>query len=133
MGEKDLEHQINSLLKYDLEYVGVINAQGRLVEHASKNLHISPEKLEMLCMGIRLQHSMQSDFDEDLGTVNYIVTERSALKFISLPISRNVLLAITKKGTDHGPLIKKICSKQFSDALKSHLEHHSVVQVGVRN
>ncbi|MDE1765156.1 MAG: hypothetical protein KGI27_02660 [Thaumarchaeota archaeon] len=132
MGEKDLGHHIHSLLKYDLEYVGVINAQGRLVEHASKNLRISPEKLEMLCMGIRLQHSMQSDFDEELGTVNYIVTERSTLKFISLPISGNALLVITKKGADHGPLIKKICSKQFSDTLKSHLECHNVVQVGVR-
>ncbi|MDE2589574.1 MAG: hypothetical protein KGL95_07910, partial [Patescibacteria group bacterium] len=97
MEEKDLEHHISSLLKYDLEYVGVINSQGRMIEHASKDLKISPEKLEMLCMGIRLQHSMQSDFDEDLGAVSYVVTERRNLKFVSMPISRDVLFAIAQK------------------------------------
>ena len=131
MEEKDLEYYINSLLKYDLEYVGVISSQGRIIEHASNDLKLSPEKLEMLCMGMRLQHSMQSDFDEDLGAVNYIVTERRNLKFLSLPISRNVLFAIAKKGTDHSKLIHKIYSKQFFDVLKNKLDKYNLIAVGM--
>ncbi len=131
MEEKDIGYYINSLLKYDLEYVGVINSQGRIIEHASTDLKMSPEKLEMLCMGMRLQHSMQSDFDEDLGEVNYIVTERRNLKFLSLPISRNVLFAIAKKGTDHSKLIRKIYSKQFFDVLKNQLDKYNMIAVGM--
>lgn len=131
MEEKDIGYYISSLLKYGLEYVGVINSQGRIIEHASNNLEMSPEKLEMLCMGMRLQHSMQSDFDEDLGAVNYIVTERRNLKFLSLPISRNVLFAIAQKGTDHSRLIRKIYSKQFFDVLKNQLDKYNMVAVGM--
>ncbi|HKU33161.1 MAG TPA: hypothetical protein VJR22_04885 [Candidatus Nitrosotalea sp.] len=132
MEEKDLEHHISSLLKYDLKYVGVINSQGRMIEHASKDLIISPEKLEMLCMGIRLQHSMQSDFDDDLGAVSYVVTERRNLKFVSMPVSRDVLFAIAQKGTDHSKLVRKVYSKQFFDVLKNHLDKYNMVAVGMR-
>ena len=132
MEENDLEHHISSLLKYDLEYVGVINSQGRMIEHTSKALKINPEKLEMLCMGMRLQHSMQSDFDDDLGAVNYVVTERRNLKFVSMPISRDVLFAIAQKGTDHSKLVRKVYSKQFFDTLKSHLDKYNMVAVGMR-
>ena len=132
MKEKDLEDYLESLLEYDLEYVGVINVQGRIVEHASKRLHLGPEKLEMLCMGIRLQHSMQSDFDEELGTVNYIVTQRGNLKFISVPIFSNVMLAIAKKDMDHSPLIQRLYSKQFRDVLKNQLDKYNIVTIGAR-
>jgi hypothetical protein len=129
--EKDLADHLNSLLKYNLEYVGIINAQGRILEQVSKNLTLSREKMEILCMGIRLQHSMHADFDEELGSVNHITTERSKLKFISIPIFSNVIIAITKKGTDHAPLIQKINSKQFLDAMKNQLDKYNVV-AGIR-
>ena len=131
MEEKDLGYYLASLLKYDLEYVNVISPQGRILEHASRNLNLSPQKLEMLCMGVRLQHSMQSDFDDDLGTVNYIVTERANLKFISVPMLSNVILAILKKGKDHKPLIDKILSKQFFNELKTRLDEYNTVAVGI--
>ncbi len=132
MKEKNLEYCLNSLLAYGLDYVGVINAQGRIVEHASKLLHLTPQKLEMLCMGIRLQHSMQSDFDEDLGGVNYIVTQRGNLKFVSMPVSSNVMLAIAKKDVDHSPLIQRMHSKQFADELKNHLDMYNIVAIGAK-
>jgi hypothetical protein len=130
MGEKDLAYYVDSLLKHGLEYVGVINAQGRIIEHASKTLSMSHEKFEMLCMGMRLQHSMQSDFDDEFGTVRYIVTERSDLKLVSIPVSRNVLFAIMQKKADHIRFIRKIYSKQFSDTLKNQLENYNLVLVG---
>ncbi|MDE1829823.1 MAG: hypothetical protein KGI25_05830 [Thaumarchaeota archaeon] len=131
MEEKDLGYYLESLLKYDLEYVSVINPQGRILDHTSRHLDLSQGKLEMLCMGIRLQHSMQSDFDEDLGAVNYIVTERDNLKFISVPILSNVILAIAKKGKDHKPLIEKLLSKEFFSDLKTQLDQYNTVTIGI--
>ncbi len=131
--EKDLEYHFGLLLKHGLECVYVINAQGRIIEHASKNNPIAHEKLEMLCMSVRLQHSIQSDFDEDLGNVNYIMTERSNLKFVSVPISKSVLLAIGKKNLDHQSIIQKIYSKQFFDKVKNYLDKYNTVTVGIEN
>lgn len=133
MEEKDLADHLNSLLKYNLEYVGMINAQGRILEQAPKNLTLSREKMEMLCMGIRLQHSMHADFDEELGSVNYITTERSKLKFISIPIFSNIIIAIVKKNADHTPLIQKINSKQFLAILKNQLGKYNIVAPSIRN
>ncbi|MGB9002792.1 MAG: DUF6659 family protein [Nitrosotalea sp.] len=131
--EKDLADHLDSLLKYNLEYVGIINAQGRMLEQATKNLALSREKMEMLCMGIRLQHSMHADFDEELGSVNYITTERSKLKFISIPIFSNIMIIIVKKDVDHVPLIQKINSKQFLAILKNQLDKYNTVTPGIRN
>ncbi|MDE1827007.1 MAG: hypothetical protein KGH99_02285 [Thaumarchaeota archaeon] len=133
MEEKDLADHLNSLLKYNLEYIGIINAQGRILEQAPKNLDLSKEKMEILCMGTRLQHSMHADFDEELGTVNYIATERSKLKFISIPIFSNVIIAIAKKGMDCTPLIQKINSKQFRDMMKNKLGKYNIVAAGIRH
>lgn len=131
MEEKDLAYYIDSLLKYGVDYVGVINAQGRMVEHTSKALYLNPEKLEILCMGIRLQYSMNADFDDDLGTVNHTVTERGKLKFISVPIIPYVLFAIAKKEVNHMPLVRKITSKQFFPLLKNKLDGYNLVTVGI--
>lgn len=133
MEERDLADHLDSLLKYNLEYIGIINAQGRILEQAPKNLTLSREKMEMLCMGIRLQHSMHADFDEELGSVNYITTERSKLKFISIPIFSNIIIAIVKKSADHTPLIQKINSKQFQTILKNQLDKYNIVTPGIRN
>ncbi|MGI0087617.1 MAG: hypothetical protein ACREBI_06615 [Nitrosotalea sp.] len=133
MEERDLEDHLNSLLKYNLEFIGIINAQGRILEQASKNFALSREKMEMLCMGVRLQHSMHADFDEELGPVNYIAIERSKLKFISVPIFSHVIIAITKKSADPAPLIQKINSKQFIGIMKNQLEKYNVITAGIRH
>ncbi len=132
MEGKDLTYHVSSLLKYGVNYVGVINAQGRMIEHASKTLYLSPEKLEILCMGIRLQHSMHADFDEDLGTVSHIVTERGRSKFISVPVSPYVIFAIASKGADHRPFVQKINSRQFYNVLKNQSDQYNLVAIGIQ-
>lgn len=131
MKEKNPESYLESLLMYDLEYVSIINAQGRIMDFASKDLHLSREKLEMLCMGIRLQHSMQSDFDDDLGAVNYIVTERDNLKFVSIPILSNIIFAIARKENDHKLLVDRLQTREFLNDLKTHLCQSNTLALGI--
>lgn len=109
LNEMDFVSQIKSLLDPEVEYIGIINKNGRLEEKIYKNdINLSEEKKEMFCMGIRLQNSMESDFDDDLGPVNYTIAERGRSKFVSIPIFSHTVLAVMSKNTNHTRVINKI-------------------------
>ena len=60
-------------------------------------------------MKIALRASMQSDFDEELGKVNYCMTQRGDRKFISVPIlGDNTVLIVTENNCDHEELVGNI-------------------------
>jgi hypothetical protein len=105
----DLFSQVGFLLDDGADYVGIINKNGRIENATCKNdINLTTEKREMFYMGIRLQNCMQGDFDEDLGTVNYILVERENSKFFSVPFSSFTVLAIMDKRMDHITIINKI-------------------------
>ncbi len=107
--ETDLLSQIQSLLKSEIEYIGLINKNGRLEASIDGNgLSLSKEKTEMLCMQKRLEYSMASDLDNEFGAVSYTMTERKNSKFISIPLFSHIILAVMKKSKDHTEVIKKI-------------------------
>ena len=60
-------------------------------------------------MKIALRASMQSDFDEELGKVNYCMTQRGDRKFISIPyFGDNTILIVAKNNCDHEELMENI-------------------------
>jgi hypothetical protein len=66
-------------------------------------------KKEMFLMKIALRNSMQQDFDEDLGTVNYCLTIRGNTKYISIPVPNgSTILAVTKQEANHEELVEGI-------------------------
>ncbi len=90
----------DSMIPSGVEFVGIINKKGRLVETIGKDLlcDMPRDIKEMFCMNIALRGSMQKDFDEYLGPVNYCMTQRGNTKFISIPaVNGNTILGITKK------------------------------------
>ena len=72
------------------------------------DINLTGERKEMFMMELRLQSSMQSDFDHELGPVSYNVTERGKSKFVSIVNFPYIVLAIMKKSKDHIVLIGKI-------------------------
>ena len=103
------------LLKWGIRYLGLINKQGRLKDEvvvSSNDFDLSIEKKEMLFMALRLQASMQNDFDDELGPVWYNVTERKNIKFLSIPTGPehdgDLIFATMKSETDHSAFIKNI-------------------------
>ncbi len=98
-----------SILEQGVEFIGLINKQGR-IEGALFNddINLTGERREMYMMELRLQSSMQSDFDPELGPVNYNVTERGKSKFVSIVNFPYIVLAIMKKSKDHIEVIDKI-------------------------
>jgi hypothetical protein len=71
-------------------------------------INLTKERKEMFSMELRLQSSMQSDFDSEFGPVSYTVTEREKSKFVSILTFPYIVLAIMKKNIDHIAVINKI-------------------------
>jgi len=83
-----------TIIKPDLEMIGIINKRGKMTESKGfDSLSMPKSKKEMFLMKIALRASMQSDFDEELGKVNYCMTQSGDLKFISIPtFGKNTVL-----------------------------------------
>src|SRR5438105_3987084 len=91
------------------EFVCIINKQGRIEESIYKNgINISEEKKKMFAMMIQLQNSLQSDFDDEFGPVQYTITERENARFVSVPTHVGILLAKLNKSADPVAFVNKI-------------------------
>ena len=113
-----------TIIKPGLEMIGIISKRGRMTESIGfDSLSMSKSKKEMFLMKIALRASMQRDFDEELGKVNYCMTQRGDRKFISIStFGDNTVLAVTKNDFDHEELVNNITqtlknSDQFDEIL----------------
>ncbi len=107
---KPILNQCASILKPGIELIGIINGKGRMVNSIGKGtIDLPKQKEEMFFMKIALRNSMQKDFDEDLGEVNYCVTQRGNTKYISIPCrGENTILVVAKKDVDQDQVIAGI-------------------------
>ena len=98
------------LFESGVEFVGIINNKGRMIDFIGTDpLVMLKDKRDMFFMKIALRNSMQKDFDEFLGPVNYCLTQRGDTKFISIPISgEKTVFVVTKNDVDHEDVIAKI-------------------------
>ena len=115
LGDKDYAifvglGDIMSIIKPGLEMIGIINKNGRMTESIGfDSLSIPKSKKEMFLMKIALRASMQRDFDEELGKVNYCMTQRGDRKFITFStFGDNNVLVVTKNDCDPEELVDNI-------------------------
>jgi len=102
---------LESSLDEGVEFIGLINKYGRIIEaHYKSQIPLPVKKNEMLFMETLLSASLQRDFDEDFGAVAFMITERKNLKFASIPWGSELILIIMQKNCDHYPIIEKIIS-----------------------
>lgn len=100
---------IESLLENGVEYVAIINKNGKIEDAIYKNdINLTREKKEIFSLGLRLQISMQGDFDEEFGSVNYTLTERKNSRFVSIPTPVGILLVKLDKSINPFLFISKI-------------------------
>lgn len=106
--EIDLFHD-KSILGEGVEFIGLINKEGRMESVLCKNeINLTEERKEMFLMQFRLQSSMQRDYDDEFGPVSHTITERENSIFVSIPIVSHTVLAIMKKNIDPTVAINKI-------------------------
>jgi hypothetical protein len=105
----DLKSFESNLLGHGVEFAGFINKQGRVVDYVCKNeINLSKEQKEMFFLMTSLNLSMQRDYDDNLGTVQYTVTERENSKIVSIPILFGSIMLVMNKKTRPSLLVKKI-------------------------
>jgi hypothetical protein len=88
--------------------IGIVNKRGRLTESiGTSSIGMSDDKKEMFFMGVALLRSMQKDYDEEMGPINYVIFQRQNLKFVLIPINDDESVLITsKKSFDHEKFLK---------------------------
>jgi len=91
-----------------LEFVGFISKQGCVIDYSCKNEILSQEQKETLFMTTSLNLSMQRDYDDNFGDVQYIVVERKNSKIVSIPAPFGSILLVMNKKTRPSLLTKKI-------------------------
>jgi len=96
-----------SIINPDVKLVGIINSRGKMTDSiGTGTIDMPKDKKEMFFMKIALRNSMQHDHDEDLGSVDYCMTQRGNTKYISVPTRNgNTILAITKQDANHEKLV----------------------------
>ena len=96
--EMDLQSIESHLLGHGVEFAGLINRQGRIVDYACKNeINLSQEQKDMFFMATTLSLRMQGDYDDNFGSVKYIVTERENSKIVSIPIPAGAIILVVNK------------------------------------
>ncbi len=109
MTSKDVFSHDKFVLPKGMEFACIINKQGRIEQSIFKNgIDITEDKKEMFMMCVQLQNSMQSDFDDEFGSVHYTITERENTRFVSIPTHVGVLLAKLDKSADPLAFVNKI-------------------------
>ncbi|MGI0087696.1 MAG: hypothetical protein ACREBI_07010 [Nitrosotalea sp.] len=94
----DLKSIESHLLEEGVEFVGFISKLGRVIDYSYKNeINLSQEQKETLFMTTTLSLSMQRDYDDNFGAVQYVVTERENSKIVSIPAPFGSIILVMKK------------------------------------
>ena len=121
-----------SLREIGVEMMGIINKNGKLISSSGIDaLHLPKDKKEMFFMKIALRNSMQRDFDEYFGPVNYCLTQRRNEKLITIPSrDEKSIFVITRKDIDAEKIVirikqileysKQILNKKNSSGMDQH-------------
>jgi predicted regulator of Ras-like GTPase activity (Roadblock/LC7/MglB family) len=105
----DLKSFENHLLVHGVEFAGIIDKRGRVIDHVCKNeINLSKEQKEMFFMSTTLNLSMQSDYDDNFGSVQYTITERENSKIVSIPAPMGSIILVTDKKVRVSLIVKKI-------------------------
>ena len=104
----DLKSIESHLLGHGVEFAGIINKQGRIIDNVcKKEINLSKEQMETFFMMNSLNLSMQKDYDDELGAVQYTVTERKNSKVVSIPIPLGSIVLVMDKQARPSFLVKK--------------------------
>jgi len=97
-----------------IRFAGVISERGRLVAGGMKEgvePFESQKEDEVLFMELALKAKMRKEFDKQLGTVNFTMSQREKALGMSFPIGNSdVLCVFADPNADYQKLIEKIRS-----------------------
>jgi len=109
-----LENKCYSLLRNDeIRFVGIIDNMGNLIAGGiSEDIDYleTDEERRKLYMQIALEISMRKDFDDTLGKINYVTTNRDNILMIIVPMHSYAVLISAKPTSITEQIISKVNS-----------------------
>jgi len=112
-----LENKCHSLLNNnEIRFVGIINRMGNIISGGFSeevDLLETDEKRRKLYMQTALEISMREDFNDTLGKINYIATNRDNVLVITMPMNNHVMLISAKPTSKVEQIITKVHALGF--------------------
>lgn len=112
-----LENKCHNLLRNDeIRFVGIINNMGNLIAGGFSecgDLIETDEKRRRLYMQIALEICMRKDFDDTLGKINSVITNRDNVLIITIPMNKHVVLISAKTTAIPEQIIAKAHTLEF--------------------
>ena len=115
-----LENKCQKLFSNDeIRFVGVINNMGKLIAGGfSKwvDLIETDEERRKLYIQMTLEIAMRKDFDDTLGTINYVMTNRNNVLMVTIPVNDHVILISAKPTSTAEEIVSDVCALKFFDS-----------------
>jgi hypothetical protein len=100
-----------------IRFIGIINNMGRQIAGGYKKGIMPLVDDEEHMMGIQhaLGYVLITDFDESLGSVEYITAKRKKVIMITIPIKNHIILMSTERNVNSEEIVKKIIDLKFCE------------------
>ena len=95
----------------ELRFVGVLNKMGRKIAGGFKeglSSYLEDKDNQMMYVQLTLEYLMRKDFDEQLGSIDYIASRRGKVTMISIPTKEYLILISAKRDVNVEQVIEKV-------------------------
>lgn len=96
-----------------VRFVGVLNKMGKKIAGNFKEgvTSLVPDiENQRMYVQLTLEYMMRKDFDEQLGSIDYIVSRRSNVTMISIPTKEYLVLISAERDVDAQDIILEVNS-----------------------
>ena len=96
-----------------VRFVGVINKMGNKIAGGFKKgvtSYLQDKENRIMYVQLMLEYMMRKDFDEGLGSIDYIVSRRSNVTMISIPTKEYLVLISAERDINGQEVIEQVNS-----------------------
>lgn len=96
-----------------IRFVGVLNKMGNKIAGGFKKdiePYLPDKENRRMYVQLMLEYMMRKDFDEGLGSIDYIVSRRSNITMISIPTKEYLVLISAERDVNAQDIITKVNS-----------------------
>jgi len=115
-----LENKCHKLLNNDeIRFVGVINNMGTPIAGGFSNgidIFETNEDKRKFYMQMALEIAMRKDFDDTLGMINYVSTNRNNVLMITIPMCNHVILISAKPTSVTEQIVSDVYALKFFES-----------------
>ena len=111
---EELEQACKKVLAFpNVRFVGVLNKMGKKIAGGFKegvNSLVPDIENQRMYVQLTLEYMMRKDFDEQLGSIDYIVSRRTNVIMISIPTKDFLVLISAERDTNAQDIVREVNS-----------------------